>query len=180
MGKVLLIMFVLGTFCVSACGSVQNDKNKVVQIDDKKVVASEIQTETLDKLQKLKKQSKETYLLANDNVQMVELHEKEMAQLNSYRLQIEQEAELQTAISKKQLEEKYQLRLFNLRMQLESIKMSFKNRESLLNEIKELQLDRDSKLAILEKEKQDYVDVKMKAYEAELQQRLDVAAEKLL
>ena len=173
-------MFVLGTFCVSACGSVQNDKSKVVQIDDKKVVASEIQTETLAKLQELKKQSKETYLLANDNARMIKLREKEMAQLKSYRLQIEQEAELQTAASKKQIEEEYQLRLFNLRMQLESIKMSFKNRESLLNEIKELQLDRDSKLAILEKEKQDYVDVKMKAYEAELQQRLDVAAEKLL
>ena len=178
MGKILLIMFVLGTFCVSACGSVQNDKNKVVQIDDKKVVASEIQT--LAKLQKLKKQSKETYLRANHNAQMVELCEKEMAQLKSYRLQVEKEAELQTAASKKQLEEEYQLRLFNLRVQLESIKMSSKNRESLLSEMKELQLDRDSKLAILEKEKQDYVDVKMKAYDAEMQQRSDVATEKLL
>ena len=173
-------MFVLGTFCVSACGSVQNDKSKVVQMDDKKVVASEIQTETLAKLQELKKQSKETYLLANDNARMIELREKEMTQLKSYRLQIEQEAELQTAASKKQLEEEYQLRLFNLRMQLESIKMNSKNRESLLSEMKELQLERDSKLAILEKEKQDYVDVKMKAYKAELQQCLDVAAEKLL
>ena len=178
MGKVLLIMFVLGTFCVSACGSVQNDKKKIVQIDDKKVVASEI--ETLAKLQKLKKQSKETYLLANDNARMIELREKEMTQLKSYRLQIEQEAELQTAASKKQLEEEYQLRLFNLRMQLESIKMGSKNRESLLSEMKELQLERESKLAILEKEKQNYVDMKMKAYEAEMQQRLDVAAEKLL
>ena len=178
MGRILLIMFVLGTFCVSACGSVQNDKNKVVQIDDKKVVASEI--ETLAKLQKLKKQSKETYLRANYNAQMVELCEKEMAQLKSYRLQVEKEAEVKAATSKKQLEEEYQLRLFNLRVQLESIKMSSKNRESLLSEMKEMQLERDSKLAILEKEKRDYVDVKMKAYEAEMQQRLDVAAEKLL
>ena len=178
MGKILLIMFVLGTFCVSACGSVQNDKKKVVQIDDKKVVASEI--ETLAKLQKLKKQSKETYLRANYNAQMVELCEKEMAQVKSYRLQVEKEAEVKAATSKKQLEEEYQLRLFNLRMQLESIKMSSKNRESLLSEVKELQLERQYKLAILEKEKQDYVDVKMKAYDAEMQQRLDVAAEKLL
>ena len=180
MGKVLLIMFVLGTFCVSACGSIQNNKNKVVQIDDKKVVASEIKAETLTKLQELKKQSKETYLLANDNARMIELRKKEMTKLKSYRLQIEQEAELQTAASKKQLEEEYQLRLFNLRMQLESIKMGSKNRESLLSEMEELQLERESKLAILEKEKQNYVDMKMKAYEAEMQQRLDVATEKLL
>ena len=33
---------------------------------------------------------------------------------------------------------------------------------------------------ILEKEKQNYVDVKMKAYKAEMQQRLDVATVKLL
>ena len=65
-------------------------------------------------------------------------------------------------------------------MQLESIKMSSKNRESLLSEMKELQLERASKLAILEKEKQDYVDVKMKAYDAEMQQRLDVVTEELL
>ena len=180
MGKILLIMFVLGTFCVSACGSVQNDKSKVVQMDDKKVVASEIQTETLAKLQELKKQSKETYLRANDNAWMIELREKEMAQLKSCRLQVEKEAEVKAATSKKQLEDEYQLRLFNLRMQLESIKMSSKNRESLLSEMKELQLERQYKLAILEKEKQDYVDMKMKAYEAEMQQRLDVAAEKLL
>ena len=178
MGKILLIMFVLGTFCVSACGSVQNDKKKILQIDDKKVVASEI--ETLAKLQKLKKQSKGTYLRANYNAQMVELCEKEMAQLKSYRLQVEKEAEVKAATSKKQLEEEYQLRLFNLRMQLESIKMSSKNRESLLSEMKELQLERESKLAILDKEKQNYVDMKMKAYEAEMQQRSDVAAEKLL
>ena len=180
MGKILLIMFVLGTFCVSACGSVQNDKSKVVQIDDKKVVASEIKTETLAKLQELKKQSKETYLLANDNARMIELREKEMTQLKSYRLQIEQEAELQTAASKKQLEEEYQLRLFNLRMQLESIKMGSKNRESLLSEMKELQLERESKLKILEEEKQNYIDEKMKAYKAEMKHRLDAADAKLL
>ena len=46
--------------------------------------------------------------------------------------------------------------------------------------MKELQLERESKLAILEKEKKNYVDMKMKAYDAEMQQRLDVAAEKLL
>ena len=180
MGRILLIMFVLGTFCVSACGSVQNDKSKVVQIDDKKVVASEIQTETLARLQELKRQSKETYLRANDNAWMIELCEKEMAQLKSYRLQVEKEAEVKAATSKKQLEDEYQLRLFNLRMQLESIKMSSKNRESLLNEMKELQLERESKLEILEREKQNYVDVKMKAYDAEMQQRLDVVTEELL
>jgi hypothetical protein len=43
-----------------------------------------------------------------------------------------------------------------------------------------LRLERESKLALLEKEKQNYVDVKMKAYKEEMQQRLDAATVKLL
>ena len=168
MGKILLIMFIFGTLLVSACGSVQNDKNKVVQVEDKKSVASEIRTETFAKLQELKKQSEETYLRADDNVQIVELRDKEMAQLKSYRLQIEQEAELQNATSKKQLEDEYQLKIFNLQMQLKTLKMSFKNRENLLKEIEELRLERHVRLAILEKEKQNYVNEKMKVYKAEM------------
>ena len=180
MGKVLLIMFIFGTLLVSACGSVQNDKNKVVQVEDKKPVASEIRIETLAKLQKLKKQSEETYLHADKNAQIVELRGKEMAQLKSYRLQIEQEAELQVATSKKQLEDEYQLKIFNLQMQLETLKISLKNRENLLKGIEELRLERDTRLAILEKEKQNYVNEKMKEYKVEVQQHLDVATTKLL
>ena len=180
MGKILLIMFIFGTLLVSACGSVQNDRNKVIQVEEKKAVASEIRTETLAKLQALKKQSEETYFLADDNVQIVESRGKEMAQLKSYRLKIEQEAELQIATSKKQLEDEYQLKIFNLQMQLETLKMSFKNRENLLKGIEELRLERDARLAILEKEKQNYVNEKMKAYKAEMQQCLGVATAKLL
>ena len=173
-------MFVLGTLCVSACGSVQNDKNKVVQVDDKKVATSEIRTGTLAKLQELKKQSEETYLRANNNTQMIELRGKEMAQLKSYRLQIERDAETQIAVSKEQLEDEYQLRMFNLQMQLESLKMGSNRREMLLEEMENLRLERESKLAILEKEKQNYIDEKMKAYKAEMKQRLDTAYAKLL
>ena len=180
MGKVLLIMFIFGTLLVSACGSVQNDRNKVVQVEEKKAVASEIRTETLAKLQELKKQSEDTYLHADKNAQIVELRGKEMAQLKSYRLQIEQEAELQIATSKKRLEDEYQLKIFNLQMQLETLKMSFKNRENLLKGIEELRLERDARLAILEKEKQNYVNEKMKAYKAELQYRLEAETAKLL
>ena len=180
MGKVLLIMFIFGTLLVFACGSVQNDRNNVVQVEEKKAVASEIRTETLAKLQELKKQSEETYLHADKNAQIVELRGKEMASLKGYRLKIEQEAELQIATSKKQLEDEYQLKIFNLQMQLETLKISFKNRENLLKGIEELRLERDAKLAILEKEKQNYVNEKMKAYKAELQYRLEAETAKLL
>ena len=179
MGKVLLIMFVLGTLCVSACGNVQKNENKLVQSEEKKIVASEASTDVLAKLQDLKKQSEENYVLADNNTRMVELRSKEMAQLKNYRLQVEREAEEQIAANKKQLEDEYQLRMFNLRMQLESLKMGSKNRELLLNEMEDLRLERESKLAVLEKEKQSYIDKKMKAYKAGMQQRLDAESAKL-
>ena len=111
---------------------------------------------------------------------MIELRGKEMAQLKSYRLQIERDAETQIAVSKEQLEDEYQLRMFNLQMQLESLKMGSKKREMLVKEMENLRLERESKLMILEEEKQNYIDEKMKAYKAEMKHRLDAADAKLL
>lgn len=179
MGKVLLIMVILGTFCVSACGNVQDDKNKSIKVQEKKVVASVDGNETLAKLQDLKKQSEENYVLADNNTRMVELRGREMALLKKYRLQVEQEAEQQIAENKKQLEDEYQLRMFNLRMQLDSLKMGSKNRELLLSEMDDLRIERESRLALLEEKKQKYINMKMKAYRAEMQERLDAAEAKL-
>ena len=179
MGKILLIMVILGTFCVSACGNGQSDNNKTVKVEEKKVVVSAGGNETLAKLQDLKKQSEENYLLADNNTRMVELRGREMAMLKKYRQQVEQEAEEQIAANKKQLEDEYQLRMFNLRMQLDSLKMGSKNRELLLNEMDDLRVEREAKLAVLQEQKQNYVSMKMKVYKAEMQKRLDEAEAKL-
>ena len=174
MGKGLLIMFVLGTLCVSACGDVHKKDSKSVPVKQEKIVFNETKVETIAKLQELRTLSEENYMVADANTRMVELRGREMAQLKKYRIQVEQEAEEYIAAQKKQLEEEYQLRMFNLRMQLDSLKMRSKNREQLENEI-----ERETKLAILEERKQNYVNLKIKVYKQAMQERLDAEAAKL-
>jgi len=179
MGKGLLIMFVLGTLCVSACGDVHKKDSKSVPVKQEKIVFNETKVETIAKLQELRKLSEENYMVADANTRMVELRGREMAQLKKYRIQVEQEAEEYIAAQKKRLEEEYQLRMFNLRMQLDSLKMRSKNREQLENEIEDLRLERETKLAILEERKQNYVNLKIKVYKQAMQERLDAEAAKL-
>ena len=69
--------------------------------------------------------------------------------------------------------------MFNLRMQLDSLKMRSKNREQLENKIEDLRLEREAKLAILEERKQNYVSLKIKVYKQAMQERLDAEAAKL-
>lgn len=179
MGKGLLIMFVLGTLCVSACGNVQKNVDVAVPKEQEKIVVSEVKTQTLAKLEELKKLSEANYRIADGNTQMVEWRGREMALLKKYHLQVEQEAEEKILLQKQQLEEEYQLKMFNLRMQLESLKMRSKKREALETEIEDLRLEREARLALLKQEKQSYIDSKMQAYRAAMQQRLDAKAASL-
>ena len=117
--------------------------------------------------------------MADANTRMVEMRGREVAQLKKYRAQVEQEAEEQIATQKKQLEEEYQLRMFNLRMQLDSLKIRSKNREQLECEIEDLRIEREARLALLQERKQNYVNLKMKAYRDEMEQRLNQKAASL-
>ena len=54
--------------------------------------------------------------------------------------------------------------------------MRSKNREQLENEIEDLRLERETKLAILEERKQNYVNLKIKVYKQAMQERLDAEA----
>ena len=93
MGKGLLIMFVLGTLCVSACGDVHKKDSKSVPVKQEKIVFNGTKVETIAKLQELRKLSEENYMVADANTRMVELRGREMAQLKKYHIQVEQEAE---------------------------------------------------------------------------------------
>lgn len=179
MGKTLLITFVLGALCVSACGNVEKDKNNQVQVKQEKTIVQNTRTATLEKLQELEKLSEENYKVADANTRLVELRGREMAVFKKYRQQVEQEAEEYISLQKKQLEEEYQLRMFNLRMKLDSLRIRSKNREVLESEIEDLRREREARLAVLEERKQNYIKLKIKAYKQEMQQRLDAEAAQL-
>lgn len=177
MGKRLLIILFLGTMFVSACGNVQKNGDDFKQVENKKITTSveaEHRADILTKLKELKNVSEENYLLAEANTRMVELRGREMALLKKYRLQLYQEAEEMIAAKKRVLEEEYQLKMFNLRMQLESLKLRSKNRELLESKIEDLRSEREAKLSLLNAEKQEFINQKIGEYKLAMQQRLNV------
>jgi hypothetical protein len=91
-----------------------------------------------------------------------------MAKLKNYRLQVEKEAEESFSVQRKQIEEEYQLKIFNLQMQLESLKLRVETRNKLREEMEDLLSERDGRFTVLEERKQNYINEKMRAYKAEM------------
>ena len=168
MGKGLLIMFILGTLCVSACGNVQKKGNIVELTKPQKLIVDETKTDALAKLQELKKVSEENYKLADNNTYVVEVRNRNMAKLKDYRSQVEKEAEEYIFNQKKQIEEEYRLKIFHFQIQLESLKLRAETRNKLREEMEDLLSERDLKLVVLEERKQNYINEKMRAYKAEM------------
>ena len=168
MGKGLLIMFILGTLCVSACGNVQKKVSPVELSKPQKLIVDETKTDALAKLQELKKVSEKNYKLADNNTHVIELRNRNMAKLKNYRLQVEKEAEESFSVQRKQIEEEYRLKIFNLQMQLESLKLRAETRNKLKEELSDILSERDGRLTVLEERKQNYISEKMRAYKAEM------------
>ena len=168
MGKGLLIMFILGTLCVSACGNVQKTGISVEQSKPQKLIVGETKTDALAKLQELRKISEENYQLADNNTRVIETRNRGVAKLKTFRVQVEKEAEEYISAQKKQIEEEYQLKIFNLQMQLESLKLRAETRNKLREEMEDLLSERDGRLTVLEERKRNYISEKMRAYKAEM------------
>lgn len=168
MGKSLLIMFVLGALCVSACGNVQKKESSIELLKPQKLIVDETKTDALEKLQALKKVSEENYKFADNNARVIEVRNRNMAKLKEYSLLVEKEAEESISVQKQQIEEEYRLKIFNLQMQLKSLKLRAETRNKLKEEMEDLLLERDGRLATLEERKQDYINKKIRAYKAEM------------
>ncbi len=177
MGKILLIMILIGTFCVSACGREkqadirvgvvrkvqdQAETAKLSEYEIRQKIADTKQQST-EKLAELRKQSVENYRKAGLNTHIVERREREKAELRALRVQVETQAEEKFAAHKQTLEETYQLKLFNMRMQLESLRMRPKERDKLEQEIIAVRRERELKLQVLEMEKHAYIEEQLRA-----------------
>jgi hypothetical protein len=96
------------------------------------------------------------------------MRNRDMARLKALRVQVEKEAEEYISVQKKQIEEEYQLKIFNLQMQLESLKLRAETRNELREEKEDLLSERDGRLTVLKERKQNYISEKIKAYKAEM------------
>lgn len=130
------------------------------------------QLSSLNKLRSLRQLSQQSFMEADFNTRMVEQREIENAKLQKFAAQAEAEADAQLAERKKNIEEAYKLKLFNLRAILEVVKMKPDERQAVEKQLQELQKERGAQIAELQAEKCRLVDAKVLPYKAEAEQRM--------
>ncbi len=130
------------------------------------------QLSSLNKLRSLRQLSQQSFMEADFNTCMVEQREIENAKLQKFAAQAEAEADAQLAERKKNIEEAYKLKLFNLRAILEAVKMKPDERQAVEKQLQELQKERGAQIAELQAEKRRLVDAKVLPYKAEAEQRM--------
>ena len=130
------------------------------------------QLSSLNKLRSLRQLSQQSFMEADFNTRMVEQREIENAKLQKFAAQAEAEADNQLAERKKNIEEAYKLKLFNLRAILETVKMKPDERQAVEKQLQELQKERGAQIAEMQAEKRRLVDAKVLPYKAEAEQRM--------
>ena len=130
------------------------------------------QLSSLNKLRSLRQLSQQSFMEADFNTRMVKQREIENAKLQKFAAQAEAEADAQLAERKKNIEEAYKLKLFNLRAILEAVKMKPDERQAVEKQLQELQKERGAQIAELQAEKRRLVDAKVLPYKAEAEQRM--------
>lgn len=130
------------------------------------------QLSSLNKLRSLRQLSQQSFMEADFNTRMVEQREIENAKLQKFAAQAEAEADAQLAERKKNVEEAYKLKIFNLRAILEAVKMKPDERQAVEKQMQELQKERGAQIAELQAEKRRLVDAKVLPYKAEAEQRM--------
>lgn len=130
------------------------------------------QLSSLNKLRSLRQLSQQSFMEADFNTRMVEQREIENAKLQKFVAQAEADADNQLAARKKDVEDAYKLKLFNLRALLEAVKMKPDERQDVEKQLQELQKERGAQIAELQAEKRRLVDAKVLPYKAEAEQRI--------
>lgn len=130
------------------------------------------QLSSLNKLRSLRQLSQQSFMEADFNTRMVEQREIENAKLQKFVAQVEAEADNQLAERKKNVEEAYKLKIFNLRAIMETVKMKPDERQAVEKQLQELQKERGAQIAELQAEKRRLVDAKVLPYKAEAEQRM--------
>lgn len=130
------------------------------------------QLSSLNKLRSLRQLSQQSFMEADFNTRMVEHREIENAKLQKFAAQAEAEADAQLAERKKNVEEAYKLKIFNMRAILETVKMKPDERQAVEKQLQELQKERGAQIAKLQAEKRRLVDAKVLPYKAEAEQRM--------
>ncbi len=136
------------------------------------------QLSSLNRLRSLRQISQQSFMDADFNTRMAEQREVENARLQQFVAEAEADADAQLAGRKKEVEDAYQLKIFNLRALLETVKMKPLERQAVEEQLKSVQHERGARIAELQEQKRRLVDAKVVPYKAQAEERMRQEAEK--
>ena len=152
---------------------------KLLRYREEQAEIAKTQIAGLTRLQQLKQNSKANFMDAGFQTQMYAAEAKERKKLlDAYDAAVK-EADAALAEQEKDLEDAYQLKILNLRLRLEAIKMRPAEREVVQNELNQVQSEREQQRQQILAEKNKIIGAKMEPLVAETQARLKQHAEQL-
>lgn len=152
---------------------------KLLRYRDEQAGIAKTQIAGLTRLQQLKQNSKANFLDAGFQTQMYAAEAKERKKLLDAYDSAVKEADAALAEQEKELEDAYQLKILNLRLRLEAIKMRPAEREVVQNELNKVQSEREQQRQLILAAKNKIIGAKMEPLVAETQARLKQHAEQL-
>lgn len=152
---------------------------KLLRYREEQAEIAKTQIAGLTRLQQLKQNSKANFMDAGFQTQMYAAEAKERKKLlDAYDAAVK-EADAALAEQEKELEDAYQLKILNLRLRLEAIKMRPAEREVVQNELNQVQSEREQQRQQILTAKNKIIGAKMEPLVAETQARLKQHAEQL-
>ena len=152
---------------------------KLLRYRDEQAEIAKTQIAGLTRMQQLKQNSKANFLDAGFQTQMYAAEAKERKKLLDAYDSAVKEADAALAEQEKELEDAYQLKILNLRLRLEAIKMRPAEREVVQNELNKVQSEREQQRQLILAAKNKIIGAKMEPLVAETQARLKQHAEQL-
>ena len=132
-----------------------------MRMRDRQLQAGRQQIDLLARMKGLKTQGKDHFMRAEFSAKMAEQEAIENDKLRKLAAAASVEAEQEVAKDRAAIEEAYRLPILNLRMKLESVKMTKSAREAVLQELKEVIQTKNQDLSRVEAKKADIVNKKM-------------------
>ena len=152
---------------------------KLLRYREEQAEIAKTQIAGLTRLQQLKQNSKANFMDAGFQTQMYAAEAKERKKLlDAYDAAVK-EADAALAEQEKELEDAYQLKILNLRLRLEAIKMRPAEREVVQNELNQVQSEREQQRQQILAAKNKIIGTKMEPLVAETQAKLKQHAEQL-
>lgn len=152
---------------------------KLLRYREEQAEIAKTQIAGLSRLQQLKQNSKANFLDAGFQTKMYAAEAKERKKLLDAYDAVVKEADAALAEQEQELEDAYQLKILNLRLRLEAIKMRPQEREAAQAELNQVQSEREQQRQQILAAKNKIIGAKMEPLVAATQARLKQQAEQL-